>query len=85
MHATIDDRRRELRRLLEGMKAEPARRQMAEAYRYIALQRSLAVDKVAEMPVMLTSEQATALWAVVLTRLRSSAATWCSSPCSSRG
>ena len=52
MHATIDDRRRELRRLVEGMKAEPARRQMAEAYRYIALQRSLAVDKVAEMPVM---------------------------------
>jgi hypothetical protein len=53
MHPTIDDRRRELRQLLEGMKAEPKRRQMAEAYRFIALQRSIAVDEVVTArPVM---------------------------------
>lgn len=52
MLPTIDDRRRELRRLLEGMKAEPGRRQMAEAYRYIAIQRSIAVDEVVARPAM---------------------------------
>ena len=50
MFPSIDDRRRELRSLLEGMKAEPGRRQMAEAYRFIALQRSIAVDRVAAHP-----------------------------------
>jgi hypothetical protein len=50
MFPTIDDRRRELRTLLEGMKAEPGRRQMAEAYRFIALQRSIAVDRIAARP-----------------------------------
>jgi hypothetical protein len=52
MDANTDGRRRELRRLLEGMKAEPGRRQMAEAYRYIAIQRSIAVDEVVDHPVM---------------------------------
>lgn len=52
MDAHTDGRRRELRRLLEGMKAEPGRRQMAEAYRYIAIQRSIAVDEVVAHPVM---------------------------------
>lgn len=44
---TIDERRCEMRRLLEGMKAEPGRRQMNEARRFIAIQRSLAVEQVA--------------------------------------
>jgi hypothetical protein len=43
---TIDERRCELRRLLEGMKAEPGRRQMNEAQRFIAIQRSLALEQV---------------------------------------